>query len=1197
MKKRILSVILAAAVILCVFPLGMFSAFAEGAEDAQSIGKYIERGWDDSAKKVTESEEDIPTGATVITGNTSTLAEGEWYVVASDVTVSGTITVEGTESSPTNLVLMDGYTLTVREGIVLNSGKFLNIYGQKNNTGKIKATGEVDAAGIGGSGHAKSGGTLTVHGGEVSATGGGFGAGIGGGEDGNGGTVTVYGGEVNATGGAGGAGIGGGKRFVSVGSTATVVGNGGKGGNVYIYGGAVTAFANPDIYQIDKCGIGIGYGANATESGKLEINASAIIKAGGNANGAEAVEAYGGERYVQIHYHTGEILKSISDTHHQCPYCGMTEEHSFQNNRCICGKYEKYYIARSWNNTTKKVVSEEKGTPADAKQITAGTTTLTNGWYILTEDVQIPYKTTLTVTGDNVNIILSDGCTLSTSAGIIINNGAVLNIYGQIKDTGKIDADNSTDGAAIDNNGTLNIYGGSVKAKGDYSGAGIGGGENEGGGTVYIYGGTVNALGGGNGGAGIGGGRNGIGGNVYVYGGNVKATGGDGGAGIGGGHHSSSGGNVYVYGGNVEAKGGYNGAGIGGGRSGIGGNVYVYGGNVKATGGDSGAGIGGGHSSKGGNFYFYSGTVEAQSGNDSGMGIGCGNGAADPRKFVINDKAITGIKAGYNSASAEFVSADGYNDERYSYVNIFICANHVDEDGDGWCDKCGKFTVKNYTVLDHAYRESGNEPNNFSGNILLSGDVTLNNPVVINGNVTLYIADTMTLTALKGIVLNEGNSLTITSQTVSGGVEAHGDVGAAGIGGAVGKNAGSLTINGGMSIFAYGGLGAPGIGGGLGGKDGEFIQNGSSVYTENGTGYVHEHTFAGTYTYDENHHWRACTCEDDACKVNVTGFGEHNYNVTKEGNVTTYTCKVCGYKEYDYGAGDTETEPASGTVGYYGISLTLSSDISINFYMLLTETQAENGVMTFTVGDKTFIATAQYNETEKKYFFRCPLNTLQIATTVTAKFTYGGETYTKQYSVKEYCATVIANADGKFDTKSIALCEKIANYGYFAQTYLATIHAGVVIGEEGYAEMTQYGTPDVDAAKTALQKFGSTDDCNNKNILGVARSLNLDDKIGMNFYITVADGYELTENMITVSGEKDFTLEKVGKNEYRITVKNIEAKNFGENYTLKIDGEIITASVLSYANKIVNGDHSTEFKNSMAALYEYYVAAVAFSGK
>ena len=93
-------------------------------------------------------------------------------------------------------------------GLEKKNGGSLTI-GDENKDGKLTAEGGKYGAGIGG-GHYENGSDITITGGEVKATGGEYGAGIGGGDHGNGSDITITGGKVKATGGRRGAGIGGG---------------------------------------------------------------------------------------------------------------------------------------------------------------------------------------------------------------------------------------------------------------------------------------------------------------------------------------------------------------------------------------------------------------------------------------------------------------------------------------------------------------------------------------------------------------------------------------------------------------------------------------------------------------------------------------------------------------------------------------------------------------------------------------------------------------------------------------------------------------------------------------------------------------------------------------------------------------------------------------------------------------------------
>ena len=223
----------------------------------------------------------ISEAKTIVTLNesTTTLSDGAVYEVFSDVTNNNRLTVEGEAV----LVLGPGTTLNLTKGIELSgSDKKLTIRGSgaliaqggENQAGiggyqcghliiengSITATGGIYGAGIGGSLHSTGMQTITIKGGNVTARGGMNAAGIGGGCNtnwaghyGNCGDVTITGGTVTATGNGAAAGIGGGAAFMS-GAGA------GNAGTITITGGTVTANGG-------SRGYGIGPGINIYDVG------------------------------------------------------------------------------------------------------------------------------------------------------------------------------------------------------------------------------------------------------------------------------------------------------------------------------------------------------------------------------------------------------------------------------------------------------------------------------------------------------------------------------------------------------------------------------------------------------------------------------------------------------------------------------------------------------------------------------------------------------------------------------------------------------------------------------------------------------------------------------------------------------------------------------------------------------------------
>ena len=171
-----------------------------------------------------------------------------------------------------------------------STGK-LTLKDDNNEAGSLKATGNFNGAGIGGS---KDNGTnkIIITGGTVNATADRNGAGIGGGgKEGNGEDITIIGGTVTATSEEGGAGIGGGEqgngknititggRVNAVGTDGAGIGGGeqGNGEDITITGGTVTATSK-------EGGAGIGGGYNGSGE-NITINRGTVT-ADGNGWGA-----------------------------------------------------------------------------------------------------------------------------------------------------------------------------------------------------------------------------------------------------------------------------------------------------------------------------------------------------------------------------------------------------------------------------------------------------------------------------------------------------------------------------------------------------------------------------------------------------------------------------------------------------------------------------------------------------------------------------------------------------------------------------------------------------------------------------------------------------------------------------------------------------------------------------------------------
>ena len=179
-----------------------------------------------------------------------------------------------------------------RAGLEKNTSEgTLTLKDDNQKAGSLTATGGKYGAGIGGGGQWGDGNgeNITITGGTVTAAGGDYGAGIGGGRYGSGKNITITGGTVTARGGEASAGIGGGnggsgKNITITGGTVTAegldwgagIGGGeeGSGEDITITGGTVNASG--------WAGAGIGGGVNAsgsnvTVSGAAQVTATAAV--------------------------------------------------------------------------------------------------------------------------------------------------------------------------------------------------------------------------------------------------------------------------------------------------------------------------------------------------------------------------------------------------------------------------------------------------------------------------------------------------------------------------------------------------------------------------------------------------------------------------------------------------------------------------------------------------------------------------------------------------------------------------------------------------------------------------------------------------------------------------------------------------------------------------------------------------------
>ena len=266
--KKIVSTLLA-LLLLASLPVSAHAATWDiGKGDitvnAESGGQTVRQGGGaavpDSAPVITGTSKENNVTINADSGQTASVTLSGVNI---DVRDKGKAAVSTTGEGNVSIELNGGSTLRSgyeHAGLEKNNGGSLTI-ADENKNGKLTAEGGKYGAGIGG-GYYENGSDITITGGEVKATGGEYGAGIGGGDHGNGSDITITGGKVKATGGRRGAGIGGGNY--RIGKDITI-----SGGEVNAIGGVTGAGIGGGCY---------GDGNNITVSGDAKLKVQGGVK-------------------------------------------------------------------------------------------------------------------------------------------------------------------------------------------------------------------------------------------------------------------------------------------------------------------------------------------------------------------------------------------------------------------------------------------------------------------------------------------------------------------------------------------------------------------------------------------------------------------------------------------------------------------------------------------------------------------------------------------------------------------------------------------------------------------------------------------------------------------------------------------------------------------------------------------------------
>lgn len=404
---------------------------------------YISYYWDENAQELVQKDMEVKDYTLIDNDSANINWNTGYYVVTGEVNLSERVTVTG----DVHLILKDNCTLTASKGITVadddndpsnGSPNSLTIYAQSEDErtmGALNVSATLyDGAGIGGN-YGSGGGTITIHGGSVTAKGS-WSAGIGGGGCGCGGTITIYGGRVTARSESGtdgnSAGIGGGYSQVDA--------DGGSGGIITIRGGIVEA-------ESTEAGAGIGGGSGWSRAGgsggQITITGGTVTakaKWGAGIGGGDSLSSTDGKGgTITI---SGGTVVAVS-TNGRGIGNGGGERNDYDTQLTIDGSAVIF--------ATGKV--QAIGNTSDDDRANWNAVVFEGVTYDETKfDVKPPQ---VTITESSVIIPEKGGLTIGENGTVIVGEQIVLTSNGEIMNNGAIEGNTDSTGGTLDGTGEL----------------------------------------------------------------------------------------------------------------------------------------------------------------------------------------------------------------------------------------------------------------------------------------------------------------------------------------------------------------------------------------------------------------------------------------------------------------------------------------------------------------------------------------------------------------------------------------------------------------------------------------------------------------------------------------------------------------------------------------------------------------------
>ena len=537
---------------------------------------------------------------------------------------------------------------------------------------------------------------------------------------------------------------------------------------------------------------------------------------------------------------------------------------------------------------------------------------------------------------------------------------------------------------------------------------------------------------------------------------------------------------------------------------------------------------------------------------------------------------------------------------------------------------------------------------------VVNQSLTIDGRIIVSGDVSLILEDGKTLTAPKGICVNDGASLTIFAQSGGDGALVIDNVDQfnAGIGGDDRVDSGVITINGG-NINVTAGLYAAGIGGGYRAK-GVVAINGGSIYADgqgspsigggndgfgsrvtldwrNPSDSIFADSYSGTVTLKRAFFADGRVLHNgevgDLSSIDGRTITPHAHTFTymtekaatrsAAGHIEYWRCSDCGYYYTDEDGYHEVTQAETVIPMLTGSlfenadqcfarhSLSLNGDICVNFYIDLTAEEVAQGArVDFTWFDQTDSVTltaADYAADQGLYKAVCDVCAPEMADDITAVLTVDGEEIrTETYSVKSYADTILADKDQPRELKE--LVSAMLNYGGSAQLLFADEHSNDCgAANDGLAAPVSLTQEELDAiAVSAPGKSAVNARLSGTGLTYCGYSLLLHSKTALRFYFKKESTDTDISGIRLSTGSGDDKVVCTARNYYGsyayVEMKGIPANELNIAYELSVNGTMLGSySVLNYIRDVLTDDSFDEtLVDAMTAMYRYHEAAVAY---